>query len=98
MWAEAQAAGRLNNVIAAQRTALGWTTISGIAAASRLKGYCSTDSWVVPIQESLVKQASKMGTAHPTKDAQQLGYAVKIVEALQQKFYPGGVARVDGRQ
>jgi hypothetical protein len=97
LWAEQVVGRRLNEVIANQGPALGWTPVTGIANAFATHGYCSTQTWLVRIDDSLETQAAPMGIAHPTVAGHQ-AYSVAIAAALQQKFYPGGVARVDGRQ
>lgn len=101
-WAESAAGQRLNDVIAAQQAALGWTPVDGIDAAFRGHGYCSTDTWMVRIQDSFMTQATYWGIAHPTTPGQS-AYATRIADALRRAFYPEstpttlGPARADGR-
>jgi hypothetical protein len=95
-WAELQVGDRLNSAIA-NTSELGWTPVTGMAEASRLHGYCSDSSWSVRLDQSFLTQATYSGVAHPNLFG-HLEYGTRIAAALRQNFYPGGVARVDGRQ
>jgi hypothetical protein len=95
-WAELQVGDRLNSAIA-NTSALGWTPVTGMADASRLHGYCSDSTWSVRLDQSFLTQATHRGVAHPNLIG-HIEYGTRIATALRQNFYPGGVARVDGRQ
>ncbi len=102
-WAELSAGTRLNQVIAHSASELGWTEVTGIAEAFRLKGYCATPTWMVRMNESFRIGTGKWGIAHPNKEGQKIGYGEPIWNGLRRAFYPQstatvlGPARVDGR-
>jgi hypothetical protein len=102
LWAEQVVGRQLNSAIVDQQALLGWTVVGGIEEAFRPHGYCSSETWIVNLRDSLVEQVSLTGTAHPT-EAGQMATAARIAAALRGSFDPEsnradlGSARVDGR-
>jgi hypothetical protein len=95
LWAEQVAGGMLNATIEDQEAALGWTVVKGIDEAFRLHGYCSENSWIVRIGESLAQQVGMSGTAHPNLNG-HVAYSEKISASLKKAFYPQSVGQVLG--
>ena len=74
--------------------ALGWTPVTGIAEAPRLRD-CARDSWLMSIRNPSARRRARWAP-RIRRGRHQFGYAAPIVAALQQKFYPDGVARLTG--
>jgi hypothetical protein len=64
-WAGGEVAAPLADTMAGVADALDWRFVGGAAELFRLHGYCSTDAWVVRLQESFPTQGQPWGVAHP---------------------------------
>lgn len=70
----------LNHAVAAAAREHGWHLVSGAQQLFRRHGYCSDDSWIVPLTSSLFKQglfwkglgAAKAGTLHANAEGHQI--------------------------
>jgi hypothetical protein len=71
-WASEEVVRPLNAKVAAGAAAHGWNLVSGIADAFRGHGYCSSDSWVVGLEESYASQDNKEGSFHPNRAGHQV--------------------------
>lgn len=86
-WADTFLTPALNGAIRAAAQTHGWTFVTGVAAGYRDKGYCSTDRFIVRLQESLVNQAVIDGAVHPNAAGFSV-YGARILEALLPDLYP----------
>jgi lysophospholipase L1-like esterase len=62
----------LNAAVRAAAEANGWTFVSGAQQLFRRHGYCSADSWIVPLTESTYNQRSLEGTLHANAEGHQI--------------------------
>lgn len=78
----------LNGAVAAAAKRHGWHLVSGAQQLFRPHGYCSTDSWIVPVTTSAFQQWSLEGTLH----ANPVGHehqARLVVAALERNGISG---------
>lgn len=88
-WADGVVTAGLNDAIAAAAGDRGWNFVGGMADAFRLHGYCSSQSWVRRIEDSVVLQLNHNGSVHPTA-AGHAAYRDFLHAALVQDLYAGG--------
>jgi hypothetical protein len=48
----------------------GWRLVTGFADGFERHGYCSSDPWVVRVDESLSRQGDSGGALHPNRTGQ----------------------------
>jgi hypothetical protein len=90
-WANAEVLAKLNQQVRAAATKHGWGLITGVAERFRTHGYCSNDSWIIGLFESLERQHDHNGTLHanPYGNSQTAKLAIK---ALREDLYPNGLS------
>jgi GDSL-like Lipase/Acylhydrolase family len=91
-WAHDQVLVPLNAAVRAAAQKHGWRLVTGAAAGFRTHGYCSKDSWIVSLTESLLNQLNKEGTLHSTARGNTF-QAGAVVNAMRREFYGGGRTR-----
>jgi hypothetical protein len=79
----------INDIVQAAATGHGWTYVGGIFSRFTGRGYCSQLGLFRRFQDSLVMQATREGTAHPTAYGHTI-YGQEILERLLTGLYVGG--------
>jgi lysophospholipase L1-like esterase len=92
-WAGTTVTGALQATMSAVAAVYGWSFVDGHVTAFEPHGYCSTDGWIVRVQESPLVEASPFGAVHPNAAGQQ-AYAQAVVQAVPEPSAGvlGGVA------
>ncbi len=80
-WAGTVVTPALNTNMADTSTILGWTFVDAHVERFAPHGYCSSDSWLVRVPESMPIEASPYGSVHPNALGQG-AYADAVMEAL----------------
>jgi hypothetical protein len=92
-WAHDRVLVKLNQAVGGATDANRWGgPIRGAYRSFREHGYCATDSWIVPLSGSFLRQLNKEGTLH----ANVRGNTEQAKDAtleLRKAFYPGGRTR-----
>ena len=91
-WAYRQILSPLNAAIRTAATRHGWRLVTGAEAGFREHGYCSQDSWIVKLTESLANQSNKEGTLHSTTWG-NFFQASLVVNRMRTELYAGGRTR-----
>ena len=92
-WASDSVLAPLNNAVHNAAEKHGWRVIFGSQQEYRDHGYCSADSWIVGLTESLWNQANKEGTLHSTTRGNTF-QAQLVIREIRNFFYKGGIIRV----
>jgi len=87
-WAGNTVTPALQLTMAGVAASYGWTFIDAHASVFERHGYCSTDGWIVRVQESPLVEASPYGAVH-SNAAGQAAYAQAVVQAVPE---PGTLA------
>ncbi|MEE9417232.1 MAG: GDSL-type esterase/lipase family protein, partial [Acidimicrobiales bacterium] len=92
-WAHDSVLAPLNAAVRAAAEKHGWTLVGGSPELFADHGYCSNDSWIVSLAQSLSRQGDQNGTLHSTRKGNdaQAGLVVPIVRSdffAQQKIRP----------
>jgi hypothetical protein len=80
-WAAQQVATPLSDSMAMSAAALGWRFVDGAFELFHAHGYCSTDGWVVRMQEAFAVQGQPWGMVHPNGPG-HAAWAEPIAEAV----------------
>lgn len=84
-WAANNVLGPLNDHVRRAQERHGWNLVGGIASAYERHGYCSTDSWVVDIGQSIDWQGNEFGAFHPNVSGHVL-YGNRIATVLRREL------------
>ena len=96
MWAHDQVLVPLNAAVRAAAQKHGWRLAKGAQEGFRTHGYCSQDSWIVSLTESLLNQLNKEGTLHSTTRGNTF-QAGLVVKTMRLEFYAAGRTRPPAR-
>ncbi len=86
-WAYDEVLIPLNRAVAAT-SHLGWHVVTGSRQLFRRHGYCSDNSWIVPLTDSLLNQAAKEGAMHANATGHQI-QARLVLAALKRNGVTG---------
>jgi hypothetical protein len=84
-WSWLEDTGNQLNLAVAKTSSLGWAPVTGIAQGFVGHGYCSSDSYFVPLHGSFVNQHDQNGSYHATLAGQKITAAAtqaRVCEAL----------------
>ncbi len=91
-WAANVVVPALNQAVRDAANRHGWTMVDGINLGGFSgHGYCSDDSWIVSIPQSLLRQGNEDGAFHPNRTG-HAHYARRIVEKLPTDVTTRGTA------
>ncbi|MEE9416024.1 MAG: hypothetical protein V3V01_12120, partial [Acidimicrobiales bacterium] len=90
-WAHDSVLSPLNKAVAQAAKTHGWNLVNGSPELFAAHGYCSNDSWIVSLTQSISRQGDQNGTLHSTRKGNdaQAGLVVPIVRSdffAQQKI------------
>ena len=91
-WAHDRVLVPLNGAVKTAAQKHGWRLVRGAQEGFRTHGYCSQDSWIVSLTESLTDQLNKEGTLHSTTRGNTF-QAGPVVKAMRLEFYANGRTR-----
>ncbi|MGI9657594.1 MAG: hypothetical protein ACR2OD_01700, partial [Gaiellaceae bacterium] len=92
-WASDSVLGPLNTAVHAAAEKHGWRLAFGSEVEYRSHGYCSTDSWIVGLTESIALQGNGEGTLHSTLRG-NIFQAHLVTRLMRPEFYENGKPRV----
>ena len=85
IWADTHAATELAATMRTATETHGWRFVDDIASRSRRHGYCSSESWVVRLQQTFFSQGDSNGAYHPNPAGTAV-YADVIADAIAEDF------------